>query len=104
MSFMKYDKLVRDNIIEIIESNGRKAQYHVVDDEKYVEYLIMKLNEEVQEFTETPTVEELADIKEVMDALQTLDEYSGLEPVQKNKANKNGKFEKRIVLDGVESP
>lgn len=102
MSVRKYDKLVRDNIIQIIEESGNKASFHIVEGEEYKKYLIIKLYEECQEFTDKPTIEELADIKEVIDALQKLDEYQNLNTVQMNKANKNGKFEKRIVLTKVE--
>ena len=103
MPFKKYDKLVRDNIIQIIEDGGNKASYHIVEGEEYKKYLIKKLQEEFEEFVEKPIIEELADIKEVIDALQTLDEYKNLDTVKINKANENGKFEKRIVLTKVES-
>ena len=63
---MRYDKLVRDDIPDIIESTGKKCKYHTADPEEYYEKLKEKLLEEVQEFLLTPNVEELADIEEVI--------------------------------------
>jgi len=65
--------------------------------------LIKKLREEVEEFAEKPSAEELADIKEVMIALrQALDIHAGeLEDVRRRKATTNGRFKQRIFLEDV---
>lgn len=99
-----YNKLVRDKIPEIIRANGEQAVTRVLDEKEYLKELIKKLKEEVAEFEEKPSVEELADIKEVMIALRiAMGIHAGeLEDVRRLKANKNGRFKNRIFLERVE--
>lgn len=47
MKTIKYDKLVRDKIPEIIEKSGKKCVVEVMDKETYIQYLDRKLNEEL---------------------------------------------------------
>lgn len=98
-----YNKLIRDNIPEIIKKNGQTAYISVLDDEGYTAELRKKLVEEAQEYLDSEEPEELADILEVIEALagtkgKTLDEI--LE-IKQRKAIKNGKFEKRLFLEKV---
>ena len=44
---IKYDKLVRDLIPEIIQDSGKQAEIEIVDNEIAFEYLVKKLDEEV---------------------------------------------------------
>lgn len=99
-----YNKLVRDNIPAIIEAEGLIARTRILNENEYVEELIRKLKEEVEEFTETPNTEELSDIVEVLEALRLAMGISPktLEAARKRKADKNGKFQKRIYLESVE--
>ena len=64
-----YNKLVRDRIPEIIEANGHKCETRVLNDDEYLLELKNKLQEEVNEFLESGSVEELADILEVVHSL-----------------------------------
>ena len=100
----KSKKLVRDKIPEIIRADGGKPVTRILDEKEYLQELIEKLREEVEEFAETPNVEELADIKEVTIAIrEALGIHAGeLEDVRRSKANKNGHFKQRIYLEGVE--
>ena len=41
-----HNKLVRDNIPQIIENNGQSAKMVILDDEKYTDALKKKLKEE----------------------------------------------------------
>lgn len=62
MKTIKYDKLVRDKIPEIIEKSGKKCVVEVMDKEIYIQYLDRKLNEELAEYQSDKSIEELADL------------------------------------------
>ena len=97
---MKYDKLVRDKIPSIIESQGKTANIRILDDAEYASCLERKLDEEVREFHKDKNLEELADILEVVYALTenlgcTREEL--MEAYQK-KHDERGGFADRILL------
>lgn len=96
-----YDKLVRDKIIEIIEAQGGTALYHTADDQEYLEKLKEKLIEEAAEFRDAETLEEMADVFEVITALLAQQNWSldDVIRVQKKKREERGGFEKRIILE-----
>lgn len=101
---MRYNKLVRDRIPEIIENTGKRAVFRVLsDDAEYLEYLERKLDEEVAEFHESKSVEEIADILAVVITLSRAmgihDEELCLECLSKR--DKRGGFDKRICLEEV---
>ena len=98
---MKYNKLVRDNIIERIEAKGEKAVFHIADETEFWAKLREKLSEEVAEFLEAESIEELADIAEVLDAIMAHKGFTkeALVAEQQRKAEERGRFEKRIILD-----
>lgn len=98
---MKYNKLVRDKIPEYIKKKGGAPITHIAGDEEYWEKLKEKLQEEVNEFVEDNTVEEIADILEVINAIC---QYRGfdkknLEETKEKKAEDRGKFKNRIILE-----
>ena len=66
---MTYNKLIRDKIPEMIEQNGGNAVIRQLSQEEFVRFLEMKLDEEAGEYHRDKTVEELADILEVVYAL-----------------------------------
>ncbi|MGI6510366.1 MAG: phosphoribosyl-ATP pyrophosphohydrolase [Erysipelotrichaceae bacterium] len=96
----KYNKLVRDNVLSIIEKENKKYSYRILSDEEYLEKLYAKLNEEHQEFNENNSIEELADMQEVIDAIVKAKGLTNkqFEEIKNTKAEKNGKFEKKIML------
>ena len=98
---MKYNKLVRDKIPEYIKSKGGNAIVHIADDKEYWEKLKDKLQEEVKEFIEAESVEEMADVLEVIDAILDFKNFNKkeLEKVKNKKADERGKFKNKIVLD-----
>ena len=98
---MRYNKLVRDFVIDIIKARGQTALWHVATEEEYHQKLKEKLSEEVSEFSENPSLEEMADIFEVITALLTERGWA-LEDVvalQKKKREERGSFEKRLILE-----
>lgn len=98
------EKLVRDKIPSIIENNGEKPIFHIADEEEYASKLLEKLGEECGEFSESLSIEELADVFEVLYAICNLKGVSldELEEVRSEKADARGEFGERIILDGVE--
>ncbi|MBI2151358.1 nucleoside triphosphate pyrophosphohydrolase, partial [Candidatus Woesearchaeota archaeon] len=64
-----YNKLVRDYIPRIIEEKGKIAETHIAGDKEYFAALKDKLQEEVAEYLESGSPEELADIMKVVYAL-----------------------------------
>lgn len=99
----KYNKLVRDNILDIIRSNGETPVTKILDNTEYKKELEAKLNEEYLEVLESSgksRIEELGDMLEVIKALAEL-ENSSLDEVievRKEKCLKRGGFNKRIYL------
>jgi predicted house-cleaning noncanonical NTP pyrophosphatase (MazG superfamily) len=100
---MKYNKLIRDKIPEIIKQEGKTPITHIANNEEYKNKLYEKLYEEIDEFLEKPTNEELSDILEVIYAISDLHNVKReeLESIRKNKAIERGSFKNRIILDEV---
>jgi predicted house-cleaning noncanonical NTP pyrophosphatase (MazG superfamily) len=102
---VKYDKLIRDKIPEKIESSGARYKLHVASDDEYWNKLKNKIIEEVNEFLKDPCAEELSDIMEVLYAIADL-KFGGrdeLKRVRKEKFEKRGGFEKRLILDETDN-
>lgn len=99
-----YNKLVRDGIPDIIRSQGQTPKTRILSDEEYRRCLTDKLQEEVAEFLADATVEELADILEVVYALVATTGASpaNVEAIRQQKAEARGSFEQKIYLIGVE--
>lgn len=100
-----YNKLVRDRIPEIIDSEpGRKSQYRILDDNEYLIQLNKKIIEESNEFIEENSIEELGDLMEVINAIMKLKGYSMEEVIKviKAKADKKGAFNEKIYLEYVD--
>lgn len=100
---IRYDKLVRDNIIDIIESDGKQSTYELVSDDVKLDYLHRKLYEELDEYIDSEDVEELADVIEVVYAILKTKGYTNtyLELLRLDKVARNGSFDKGIVLKEV---
>ena len=100
----QHNKLVRDKIPEIIEKAGKTAYTHILSEEEYMTELDKKLNEKCAEYQADKSIEELADMLEVMYAITEARGWSvsELEAVRKSKAEKRGGFKKKIYLEYVE--
>ena len=98
-----YNKLVRDRIPEIIETDGNICVTEVLPDDRYLQMLDAKLDEELAEYQESKSLEELADLLEVMRAVVKARGWTWeqLEQVRQEKAAKRGGFEQKILLKEV---
>lgn len=103
----KYDKLVRDNIPQIIKSNGEKPFTRVLSDKEYWKYLLKKDTEELEEVRTAKSLEERKkELADKLELIRAMAEYSGfslddiIEEADKKKA-KNGGFERKLLLEKV---
>lgn len=100
-----YNKLVRDNIPNIIESNGEKAIYHISSDEEYWDYLLKKDSEELEEVRQAQSKEEMKEeLCDKLEILRAMANFCGftLEDIIEEANLKNetkGSFEKRLILE-----
>ena len=101
---MNQGKLVRDKIPQIIIADGKKPIIRILDEDEYLSELDKKLNEEIAEYQEDKSIEELADALEVMFAICEARGYSveELMNVRNSKRDKRGGFEQRIFWSGNE--
>lgn len=103
-----YNKLVRDNIPDIIKSNGEKPNIRILNEEDYKCELEKKLYEEYLEVCNAKTacekIEELADMLEIIISIANVEGKSldDVVSVAKTKRLKRGGFEKRIFLESVD--
>jgi predicted house-cleaning noncanonical NTP pyrophosphatase (MazG superfamily) len=103
MTTKVYNKLVRDKIPEIIAADGATPITRMLSKSEYLEALIDKLFEEAHEFKADSSIEELADLQEVILALADAINIkpSDLAKTLLNKSLARGAFKKRIFLESV---
>ncbi len=101
----RYNKLVRDRIPEIIEASGSRCVTRILSDAEYIKMLDAKLGEELSEYLADGSLEELADLYEVIRTVAVARGYSldELERVRAEKAETRGGFEKKILLIETEN-
>lgn len=95
-------KLVRDKIPQIIQADGKSPIIRTLSEEDYLQELDKKLNEEVAEYQADKSIEEMADVLEVLYAICEARGHSleELEQVRKEKSDKRGAFKERIYWEG----
>ena len=103
MKEIVYNKLVRDGIPEIIRADGKECEMEGLDDGAFLAALDKKMTEELQEYFESHSAEELVDLLEVIYAAADALGYSReqLEELRIRKAEKRGGFGQKIFLKTV---
>lgn len=98
-----YKKLVRDNIPDIIKKNGEEPIIRILDNDEYLNELNTKLLEEVNEYLDSGSIDELADIEEVIIGILNCKNFTRgeLETIRQEKVKKRGTFKSKIYLEGV---
>ena len=96
-------KLVRDKIPQIIEGSGKTCVTRSLSDAEYLAALDAKLQEELNEYQADKSMEELADLLEVMMAVAEArgHTFAEVEALRREKAEKRGGFRERIWLESV---
>ncbi len=103
MKKIQYYKLVRDRIPEIIEKQGKTCITEILTEAEYLRLADEKLNEELAEYQESKSMEELADLLEVIEAVAAARGcgWEELLAVRDEKRQKRGGFQDRILLKEV---
>lgn len=98
-------KIVRDRIPEIILASGKIPKTQIVSRNEAISGLEAKLQEELNEYLADRSLEEMADILEVMHGiLYQLDiAWDELEAVRRKKYAERGGFHNRVLLMEIES-
>jgi predicted house-cleaning noncanonical NTP pyrophosphatase (MazG superfamily) len=66
-----YKKLVRDKVVDRIRASGAQPVHHVADEAEYKDKLGFKLLEEISEFATARNPDELIDVIEVVNAVES---------------------------------
>ena len=108
----KYNKLVRNNIVPLIEKDGKRPIYRTIQNtEDFRVLLIKKLAEETVELTSAMNkghkaniCEEIADVLEVINTIAATYKISSnqIEYVRLGKLYEKGGFSMRTYLEEVE--
>ncbi len=96
-SLTKYNKAIRDKIPEIIGSSGNTCNVKILDGDGFLAEMEKKLVEELKEYQESKSVEELADILDVIDRISELKGVN-LDKIRQEKTEKRGGFKKNLFL------
>ena len=97
---MTHNKAIRDRIPEIIRDSGHFCNVKEMPDAEFLEELDKKLDEELLEYKENRSVEELVDIVEVIRRISELRGTSleNFEKIRSEKVKERGAFEKNLFL------
>ena len=103
MNKKSYNKLVRDKIPELIEADGKMCTIETLSDDRYLDMIDAKLDEELAEYHKDKSIDELADLIEVIYAAVLARGYSleELERVRKEKVRSRGAFINKVLLMDV---
>ena len=100
MKTVRHDKLVRDRIPELIRKAGKNPVADLIPPEEIRDALDRKLREEVAEYLESHSAEEMADVLEVLHgiAFHRGIPWEQIESDRIRKKEERGGFEKGIRL------
>ena len=105
-NLIKNNKAIRDKIPEIIKESGSSCNVKTLSDDDFLLELEKKLTEELDEYLENKSVEELADMTEIINRILSLKGISSndFEKIKHQKFTKNGGFEKNLFLIDTTKP
>jgi len=94
------DKLIRDNIPEILDKKWIPYEIWYTNNENKKEYIKRKIQEEINELLESESIEEVADTLEILRKFCEIMWYSQdeVEKIRQQKNKERGWFKKWIIL------
>ncbi|HUB93179.1 MAG TPA: nucleoside triphosphate pyrophosphohydrolase [Verrucomicrobiae bacterium] len=103
----RFNKLVRDKIVEQQIASGAKPKYRILDHDEHVKFLVDKIIEESKEIVDASKEEMAGEIADVQQAIDDLIEKLGLTRdavvrAQHKKNVKAGAFARGFYVDHVE--
>ena len=95
-----YNKAIRDKIPEIIKNSGNDCNVKKLSDSEFLAKLEEKLAEELKEYQESKSVEELVDILEIIYRISELKGTTNtqLEELREKKSQERGGFKDNLFL------
>ncbi len=107
MPKFKFAKLVRDKIVDNQIASGAKPSFRQLSPKEHKHELVNKIIEEAREIIQAKPAEVAAEIADVRQALDDLQESYGLteeaiKRAQKLKNDRNGAFKKGYFIEYVE--
>jgi predicted house-cleaning noncanonical NTP pyrophosphatase (MazG superfamily) len=103
----RLDKLVRDTVVDSTIAVGGRVDYQTLEGQALWDALVSKLLEEARELQQTQlSIEELADVQEVLETLRENLNISreALQEVQDEKRRNKGGFKKGHFINTVTLP
>lgn len=104
MKVVRYNKLIRDRIPEIIQAAGANCLVKKLNQVKYRHYLVEKLEEETKELkkfnNKKQLVNELIDLQEIIDAIAKEFKLNKNKLIKEQRAKrlKRGGFAQKLFL------
>ncbi|AOY14496.1 phosphoribosyl-ATP pyrophosphohydrolase [Bacillus sp. ABP14] len=102
-----YNKLIRNNIPQIIKANGKTPTTRILPEDEYIKEICKKTQEELIEYLEATTKEhKLEELSDLLELINALTEYEGttleeIDKIRRKKAEERGGFQNRIFLQDV---
>ena len=100
----KYNKLIRDRILEIIKADEKKPYFRILNKKEYLKEIKKKIIEEARELAKAKNkkeiINEIVDVQELIDVLISELGLTKLkiQKQQKVKNKKRGGFKKKLFL------
>ena len=107
MKIIKYEKLIRDKIPEIIKKDNAIPKISILSQKKFIKELKRKIFEEAEELktakNKDEIINELADISEILLTIAKTEKinWKRIEQKRKMKFKERGGFKKKLFLNEI---
>lgn len=104
---VKYDKVVRDGVVERLQKLGDAVEFETITDNSLVVVrLISKIHEEADEYLEASAEKKASELADILQLVHSIAGRDGLdmelvEDIREDKLAKAGGYDKGIILKRV---